>query len=63
MLLFAEIAKEFDNRLVGSDDIRWSAKFKLLHQVTDDRFLILQRRHETSFVNERYAPMRYRRAL
>jgi hypothetical protein len=54
---------EFDNRLVGSDDIRWSVKFKLLHQVTDDRFLILQQRRETSFVNERYAPMRYRRAL
>jgi hypothetical protein len=58
-----KLQMEVDNRLVGSDDIRWSVKFKLLHQVTDDRFLILQQRRETSFVNERYAPMRYRRAL
>jgi hypothetical protein len=54
---------EFDSHRVGSDDIRWPVKFDFLHQAMDDRSLILQRRRETSLVNERYAPMRYRRAL
>jgi hypothetical protein len=41
MLLFAEIAKEFDNRLVASDGIRWPVEIKYQYQVAGDRSLIL----------------------